>query len=201
MRRAGNNLYRRLVRARGDVGVEADTPSRRVLCTDLDAGGGLGVRTGTERMLGEVGDFEVDAEVVVESLVERGDRSVTRQAECSRIAHRGSVVVLVKGHFKKRGASWYYWVELERGPDGQRQQKFRGGFKTRKDAEHAFAELRDEVRRGAYVERSQLSLNRYLEEEWPPSIEASVRPTTLRNYRDGPTVPVGGWLVFTPNGR
>jgi len=22
----------------------------------------------------------------------------------------------VKGHFKKRGASWYYWVELERGP-------------------------------------------------------------------------------------
>ena len=90
----------------------------------------------------------------------------------------------MKGHFKKRGASWYYWVELERGPDGQRRQKSRGGFKTRKDAERAFAELRDEVRRGAYIEPSKLSLNRYLEEEWLPSIEASVRPTTLRNYRD-----------------
>ena len=66
----------------------------------------------------------------------------------------------------------------------QRRQKSRGGFKTRKDAERAFAELRDEVRRGAYVEPSKLSLNRYLEEEWLPSIEASVRPTTLRNYRD-----------------
>jgi len=90
----------------------------------------------------------------------------------------------VKGHFKKRGASWYYWVELERGPDGQRRQKSRGGFKTRKDAERAFAELRDEVRRGAYIEPSKLSLNRYLDEEWFPSIESSVRPTTLRNYRD-----------------
>ena len=90
----------------------------------------------------------------------------------------------MKGHFKKRGASWYFWVELERGPDGQRRQKSRGGFKTRKDAERAFAELRDEVRRGAYVEPSKLSLNRYLEEEWLPSIEASIRPTTLRNYRD-----------------
>ncbi len=90
----------------------------------------------------------------------------------------------MKGHFKKRGTSWYYWVELERGPDGQRRQKSRGGFKTRKDAERAFAELRDEVRRGAYVEPSKLSLNRFLEEEWFPSIGASVRATTLRNYGD-----------------
>ena len=90
----------------------------------------------------------------------------------------------MKGHFKNRGSSWYYWVELERGPGGERRQKSRGGFKTRKDAERAFGELRDEVRRGAYVEASKLSLTRYLDEEWFPSIEASVRPTTLRNYRD-----------------
>jgi integrase len=57
------------------------------------------------------------------------------------------------------------------------------GFKTRKEAEHAFAELRDEVRRGVYTEPSKLSLSRYLEDEWLPSIRASVRPTTLRNYQ------------------
>jgi len=90
----------------------------------------------------------------------------------------------MKGHFKKRGATWYFWVELEPGPDGRRRQKSRGGFKTRKEAEHAFAELRDEVRQGVYTEPSKLSLNRYIEEEWLPSIQASVRPTTLRNYRD-----------------
>ena len=70
----------RVERCGGDVGVEADTPGGRVLGTDLDVGGGLGVRTRAERVFGEVGDFEVDAEVVVESVDERGDRSVTRSA-------------------------------------------------------------------------------------------------------------------------
>jgi integrase len=90
----------------------------------------------------------------------------------------------MKGHFKKRGASWYFWVELEPGPDGKRQQKSQGGFKTRRDAERAFAELRDEVRRGVYTTPSKLSLTRYLEEEWLPSVFASVRAATYRNYRD-----------------
>jgi integrase len=89
----------------------------------------------------------------------------------------------VKGHFRKRGASWYFWVELEPGPDGKRRQKSRGGFKTRKEAERAFAFLRDEVRRGTYVEPSKLTLNRFLHEEWFPSIRASVRPTTWQHYR------------------
>ena len=42
---------------------------------------------------------------------------------------------------------------------------------------------RDEVRRGTYVEPSKLTLNRFLEEEWFPSIRASVRPTTWQHYR------------------
>ena len=88
----------------------------------------------------------------------------------------------MRGHFKKRGASWYFWVELEPGPDGKRRQKSRGGFKTRKEAEHAFAALRDEIRLGSYVEPSKLTLNRFLEEEWLPAIRASVRPSTLRFY-------------------
>jgi integrase len=88
----------------------------------------------------------------------------------------------VKGHFKKRGASWYFWIELDAGPDGARKQKSRGGFKTRKEAERAYAEFRDEVRRGTYVEPSKLTLNRFLEEEWFPGIRASVRPTTFEHY-------------------
>ena len=88
----------------------------------------------------------------------------------------------MRGHFKKRGASWYFWVELEPGPDGKRRQKSRGGFKTRKEAERAFAALRDEIRLGSYVEPSKLTLNRFLEEEWLPAIRASVRPSTLRFY-------------------
>lgn len=88
----------------------------------------------------------------------------------------------MKGHFRKRGNSWYFWAELDPGPDGERRQKSRGGFKTRKEAERAFAEFRDEVRRGDYVEPSKLTLNRFLDEEWFPSIRASVRPTTWEHY-------------------
>jgi integrase len=91
-------------------------------------------------------------------------------------------VCLVKGHFKKRGASWYYWAELDPGPDGRRRQQSKGGFRTRKDAERAFAELRDDVRRGAHVSASKMTLGRFLSDEWLPAIRASVRPTTWDHY-------------------
>ncbi|MGQ0826745.1 MAG: tyrosine-type recombinase/integrase [Actinomycetota bacterium] len=88
----------------------------------------------------------------------------------------------MQGHFKKRGASWYFWIELEPGPDGARNQKSLGGFKTRKEAERAFADMRNDLRRGAYVEPSKLTLTRFLEDEWFPAIRASVRPTTWEHY-------------------
>jgi integrase len=89
----------------------------------------------------------------------------------------------VRGHFKKRGQTWYFWAELERGSDGLRRQKSAGGFRTRKDAERAFAALRDEVRLGHYVESSKATLGQFLTDEWLPGIRASVRPTTLDHYQ------------------
>jgi integrase len=88
----------------------------------------------------------------------------------------------MKGHFKKRGASWYFWIELDVGPDGARKQKSVGGFKTRKEAERAYADMRDEVRRGVYIEPSKLTLTRFLEDDWFPAIRVSVRPTTWEHY-------------------
>lgn len=90
--------------------------------------------------------------------------------------------MFVKGHFKRRGASWYFWVELDPGPDGRRRQKSKGGFKTRKEAERAFAEFRDSVRLGAYVEPTKMTLGRYLTEEWLPSTRATVRESTYEQY-------------------
>ena len=89
---------------------------------------------------------------------------------------------LRKGHFKKRGASWYFWIELDAGPNGARKQKSVGGFKTRKEAERAYAETRDEVRRGTYIEPAKITLTRFLEDEWFPAIRVSVRPTTWEHY-------------------
>lgn len=88
----------------------------------------------------------------------------------------------MQGHFRKRGASWYFWVELDAGPDGKRRQKSKGGFRTRKEAERAFAEFRDAVRNGAYVEPTKTTLGQFLVDEWLPSTRSTVRPGTYEHY-------------------
>jgi integrase len=86
------------------------------------------------------------------------------------------------GHFKKRGERWYFWVELAPGPDGKRRQLSRGGFKTRKEAEKAYAEIRDQVRRGEFVTTSKVTLSAFLRDEWFPAIRATTRPSTWDHY-------------------
>src|SRR5579862_1113526 len=89
---------------------------------------------------------------------------------------------MVAGHFKKRGDRWYFWVELEPGPDGRRRQLSKGGFKTKREAEKAYAEVRDQVRRGEYVTPARVTLSAFLQEEWFPAIKATTRPSTWDHY-------------------
>jgi integrase len=88
----------------------------------------------------------------------------------------------VEGHFKKRGERWYYWVELERDLDGKRRQVSKGGFRTRKEAEKAFAELRDQIRQGNFVAANKTTVSSFLVDEWLPGIQASIRPSTHALY-------------------
>lgn len=90
----------------------------------------------------------------------------------------------MKGHFRKRGKSWYVWFDLGPGPDGKRRQKSVGGFATKREAEAAFAELRDQHRRrSGGVPTSKLTLGQYLMEEWLPVVAASLRPSTWATTR------------------
>ena len=88
----------------------------------------------------------------------------------------------MRGHFAKRGSSWYYWAELPPGPDGRRRQKSKGGFATKREAMDAYEELRDSVRSRAYVPSSKRSLGAYLVGEWLPAMRATVRSSTLDHY-------------------
>lgn len=88
----------------------------------------------------------------------------------------------MRGHFKKRGDRWYFWIELDPGPDGRRRQISKGGFRIRKDAETAYAELRDQIRRGGNVTPAKVTLTTFLKEEWFPAIRASTRPATWDHY-------------------
>src|SRR4051812_8099281 len=88
----------------------------------------------------------------------------------------------MRGHFKKRNAKWYFWAELPAAPDGRRRQVSRGGFKTRREAEVAFAALRDDVRQGTHVAPHTGTLAVFMTDEWLPAIRASVRPSTWSHY-------------------
>jgi integrase len=86
------------------------------------------------------------------------------------------------GHFKKRGESWYFWVELERGADGKRHQLSRGGFRTRKQAEKAYAEVRDQLRQDSFITPTKTTVGAFLVDEWLPAVRASIRPGTHDHY-------------------
>jgi len=98
----------------------------------------------------------------------------------------------VQGHIHKRvhickngrrSTLWYVIVDLPRGSDGKRRQKWHGGFKTRKAAEAIRARLVHELSTGFYVEPSSMLFQEWLIDYWLPVVQTRVKPTTFHAYR------------------
>jgi integrase len=119
----------------------------------------------------------------------------------------------VRGSTRKRGRTWTALWDVPPDPHtGERRQKSKGGFKTRKAAQEHLAVVITDVNDGTYSEPSKLPLAFYLADEWLPAIKGTVRPLTHRRYaaivrtyiagRDIGAVPlralspghVNGWL-------
>lgn len=65
----------------------------------------------------------------------------------------------MKGSFKKRGDTWRFTVDLGKDPiTGKRRQKTHSGFKTKKEAQAACAELISEVEKGVYFESKNITV-------------------------------------------
>lgn len=88
----------------------------------------------------------------------------------------------MRGHVRKRCQKWAVVVDIGRGEDGKRIQKWHSGYYRRKDAERALAEILGRLEAGAYVEPSKLTLGDYLTGEWLPAIRRSLRPGTFTSY-------------------
>jgi hypothetical protein len=59
----------------------------------------------------------------------------------------------MKGYIRKRGNTWSYTVDVGKDPrTGKRKQKTQSGFKTKKEAQAALAELVTDVGKGNYIE-------------------------------------------------
>lgn len=88
----------------------------------------------------------------------------------------------MRGHVRKRGATWAVVVDVGRDADGKRRQKWSGGYRRRKDAERALSEQLAQLDGGGYVEASKLTVGAFLVEEWLPAIRSSVAEGTFESY-------------------
>jgi len=97
----------------------------------------------------------------------------------------------MRGHIHKRvricnngrkSTLWYVVIDLPRGSDGKRRQRWHGGFETRKSAEAVRARLVNQILSGAYIEPSCLHLSEWLEDEWLPVHRTRVKRSTIRAY-------------------
>ena len=65
----------------------------------------------------------------------------------------------------------------------ERRRQTKSGFATRKEAQTALSKLLVSVAEKSYVAATRLTLREYLSKEWLPAIEATVRPSTFRSYK------------------
>lgn len=78
----------------------------------------------------------------------------------------------------KGSTSWYYVVDVGRDADGKRRQRKRGGFATKREAEAALREVVNALDAGSYVAPDQVTVARFLVDEWLPSAARTLRPAS-----------------------
>lgn len=68
----------------------------------------------------------------------------------------------MKGYVYKRGKTYTYVIDIGINPiTNKRQQKTKGGFKTKKEAEIALAEIQTQVNQNTYVKESNVTLKEF----------------------------------------
>jgi len=88
----------------------------------------------------------------------------------------------MRGHIRKRGDKWAVVVDVGHAEDGQRRQRWHGGFSTRRDAQAALTAILGQLQQGTYAEPSKQTLAKFMR-EWLASSRASVRPSTWTAYK------------------
>src|SRR5205809_1342507 len=99
----------------------------------------------------------------------------------SRRSSRGSAGKLRDG-VMKRGRAWSYVIRIKDPESGVSRPRWVGGFATEEDAKAARDEARVKARRGAYIDRNQITVTAYLD-DWIDSHSMEIKPRTLLDYR------------------
>lgn len=89
----------------------------------------------------------------------------------------------MKGYIRKRGKTYSFTVDIGKDPKtGKRKQKTQSGFRTKKEAQAALAELVNNVEKGSYIEPNKQKLSdfaiEYLEKSYKNKVKVSTYERT-----------------------
>jgi integrase len=88
----------------------------------------------------------------------------------------------MKGYIRKRGNKWSYTVDIGKDPrTGKRKQKTQSGFKTKKEAQAALAELVTDIGKGQYVEPSKKKFKEFALDYFENTYRNRVKPSSYAN--------------------
>jgi hypothetical protein len=88
----------------------------------------------------------------------------------------------VRGHIRKRGATWSVIYDEGLDETGRRCQRWQSGFRTRGEAEDALADIIVRLNQGVYVEPTRQTTGAFLA-EWLEAAELTLRPSTFASYK------------------
>lgn len=97
----------------------------------------------------------------------------------------------MRGHIHKRERQgkngktvrWYVVVDIGRDDKGKRKQKWHGGFRTRREAERAMAEIVESLENDRYVAPQKKTLAEFATDEWLPLNKTQTKTSTWDSYR------------------
>ncbi len=91
----------------------------------------------------------------------------------------------MKGHIRERGKNtWAIVLDLGRGADGKRKQKWHTVHGGKREAQRELARLLNEINTGSYVEPAKLTVAQYLEKWLAEYAKANVGARTYEFYAE-----------------
>jgi integrase len=92
--------------------------------------------------------------------------------------------MLMRGSVRKRGFTWTWYLFVPDPMTGERRQRSKGGFRTKRECQEALNEALARLREGTFVRPSPRGLGGFLVDEWLPAVRPPrVRPSTWDSYR------------------
>jgi integrase len=78
--------------------------------------------------------------------------------------------------------TWYYYYFIEDPSTGEKKQKYKGGYKTKREATEAMKQINAELQNGDYVAPANLTLKQYLQ-KWLKDRRKYLAPTSFDGYK------------------